>query len=83
MPLGFNLIIGPGIIQEEQFRPDICTHKNVDEDKCCDQEKYERCIQREAIDKIGTYHAYGLITYNCVTWASEVITECQQEACYQ
>jgi hypothetical protein len=84
MPLEVSWFSGPGIIQEEDkddYQPGDCINKDVGDDPCCDQNKYEKCIQREAIDKIGTDHRYGLLTSNCVSWARGMIIKCQKEAC--
>jgi RHS repeat-associated protein len=84
MPKGSpSIIYGQGEIVREQFTKD-CTAKDVSSDKCCDQNKYESCVKREAIDKIGTSHSYGfsgLGAGNCNAWAQEVIVKCQREAC--
>lgn len=86
MPDGINWFSGRGFIKAEKrsdFQSEDCTPKDVGDNSCCDQTKYEKCIQREAIDKIGTDHGYGLLTFNCVSWARGIITKCQQEACGQ
>ena len=70
-----------GKIGEDIFESKYCTEKNVDDDLCCDQSKYESCIQREAIGRIGQKHYYGGVVYNCNQWARDVITKCQKEAC--
>jgi RHS repeat-associated protein len=84
MPKGTpSFISGPGEIVKEPFTKD-CTAKDVSNTPCCDQSKYESCVKREAIDKIGTSHSYGfsgLWSGNCNAWAQEVIVKCQREAC--
>jgi hypothetical protein len=77
------MVYGPGEIVKEEFTPE-CTAKDVSGTPCCSQEKYESCIQKEAINKVGTSHPYGacgLVAGNCNAWAQEVIVKCQSEAC--
>ncbi len=81
MPLEKTWFLGEGVILSEKFNSEFCIEMDVDEDKCCDQKKYEKCIQREAISKIGTNHNYGLIKDNCISWARNIIMFCQKEAC--
>jgi RHS repeat-associated protein len=71
---------GGGQIQPETFNASYCIEKSIG-DSCCDQNKYEACIRRYVLNDIYECRYYGLITYNCVSWARDVIVTCQQEAC--
>jgi hypothetical protein len=85
MPKGSpSIICGPSEIVKEDKSSADCIPKDVDDDPCCDQKKYESCVQREAIGKIGTSHSYGFSGIgcgNCSAWAKGVIIRCQKEAC--
>jgi RHS repeat-associated protein len=72
---------GPGEVTGEPYPGDEnCKEMKID-DKCCDQDKYDACVKNKIKSALGSNHFYGLLTYNCVAWAKDVILSCQKEAC--
>jgi RHS repeat-associated protein len=80
MPLsGLNTFVhGEGVVLPEKKNPDQCINK--DPPKKCDKAIYEACVAGH-VSNTGVRHGYGIATYNCVSWAREVIQQCMALAC--
>jgi len=78
MPADMSWFFGRGRIMPEKKYPDLC--KSMDVPPSCSQSIYENCIANK-VGQSGQSHPYGLVTYNCVSWAKDAILQCQQEAC--
>ncbi len=81
--IGNNTFYGPGEVRGEPYPGDkYCKEMQID-DKCCGQDKYDACLKNKIKRALASddQHFYGALTYNCVSWAKDVILSCQMEAC--
>jgi len=78
----YDKIWGPGSVEKAPFKKEYCKEIKLDNGECCSQGKFERCV-KDTIDRgiLGEKYHYGLLFYNCSSWAKDVISHCMEQAC--
>ena len=74
---------GKGVILPEKFNKADCDEiKFPNWNKCCDQGKFEKCVENEIDAALQSRdHYYYFPFYTCLNWASDVIFKCFGKAC--